>query len=181
MKIQEILENEGSNQATRRPAVLNRAKQLLAASVLAAVAFAATLSAHALPIENGGFETGDLDGWTADSPWSDVGVTSDETYAGNYSLYLGPEASVYQQITTLKRFVTLRFKANGWITAGCSAYAVVEYYDGSSSEGEFSDSLAPAWQTFELDLDSSKRIRRVWFENRDGGTLIYIDNVALLD
>ena len=178
MKSEEILENETSNQAIRRPATLNRVKRLLAASI---IAVSAALGAHALPIKNGGFETGDLTGWTADSLWSDVGAIPYEAYAGSYSLNLGPEASVYQEITTLKRFGTLRFKAKGLTVSGTSAYAVVEYGDGSSSELEFNDLLSWAWETFELDLDSSKRIDRVWFESRDGGSLIYIDNVALLD
>jgi hypothetical protein len=140
------------------------------------------LSASALPIQNGGFETGDLDGWSTPAVFYG-GVTSAGAYAGSYCLEMHLTDFVWQDIATLKRFGRLRFKAKGSGPSGsASASAIVCYQDLSSSALDFGGASLSSgdWTAFELALDSTKRIIRVYF-TVEVSTPIYLDNVALLD
>ena len=176
-----MLNHETPRRSTKGFLVLKPVKRFQAASIGALLAVAATLSAHALPINNGGFETGGLAGWSTTAVFNG-GVTSAEAYSGSYSLEMDAVDIVYQDLTTLKRFgrLTFKAKADAPITTGV-AYATVDYADGSSSEVMFGGGCLSSgdWTAFELALDSTKRVIRVSFSVGES-TPIYIDNVALI-
>lgn len=154
----------------------------LTALITVLVAASATISAHAaLPIKNGGFETGDLTGWTI-TPAFDGGVTSAEAYRGSYSLELDAVDVVFQEVTAVKHFSALSFMAKAENPGRTGvALARVYYHDGDYDEVTFgsADLASGDWESIGVSLDSTKRV--VLVEIGLGESYpIYIDAVALI-
>jgi hypothetical protein len=152
-------------------------------AVLGSLALAASLSGaplYALPIVNGGFETGDLTGWSVMPAAFDGGVTSADAYAGEYCLEMGPEDFVYQDLAFPDSYGAFRFKAKSATTLSYGVRnATVYSSDGTSRTKDFSGSLSStSWTDFTLPLDPSKIVVRVEFSVFDA-TPVYIDRVAL--
>lgn len=178
MKAKEIFENETPNQRNWIQAASKLIKRSSTSAALAVLALAAAGTANALPIKNGGFETGDLTGWST----LRGSVTSDDAYSGSYCLELDVVDSAWQYVTNREHFGSLRLKAK----AACDhtdlflLHVIVTYHNGTADYYDLCESTLAfgEWQDFECALNSNGRV--------DGVTIIaadlpvYIDNVALL-
>src|ERR1041385_6692313 len=101
------------------------------------------VGSHALPLVNGGFETGDLTGWSVMPAVFDGGVTSADAYAGVYCLELGPVDIVYQDLAFPDSYGALKFQAKSVETLSYgNRYAKVYWDDGTSRTLSFSGGLS---------------------------------------
>jgi len=69
----------------------------------AAIAFTSALPANAVIVINGGFETGDLTGWTQFGNTGDTGVVAGFSHSGSFSFYdgaIGSLGGIHQVLTT---------------------------------------------------------------------------------
>lgn len=181
MNTTQMINNKTSHRCLKLLVAYHPVTRLLAVSILGLLAVSATFHAQALPIKNGGFETGDLTGWEA---FPAGVVTSAEAYGGSFSLELDPGCIVYQELDTLKRFGELEFyaKADDRLTDDTAA-AFVVYRDGSSIGVEFGATLSDThWTKVTFRLDNTKRVSGVLiWTTKSTPTPIYIDHVGLLD
>jgi hypothetical protein len=73
---------------------MNLIHQHRAVAVAAALLFAAAGAQAGPLVVNGGFETGDLSGWTTTGPLDSVGADPFAAHSGNWGAFFGPETPV---------------------------------------------------------------------------------------
>jgi hypothetical protein len=187
-----------SNRCMKFRVAFHPLQRWLALTAIGLLTISATFRVHALPIKNGGFETGDLTGWGTIGGL-DGGVTTAEAFRGSYSLELAPADIVYQELEISKCFETLEFSAKAddsfWtMTEDAStailANAIVQYSDGALDIFEFGallvsedyDPTSDNWKKFSFALDSAKSVARVFFvAGIHNPVPIYIDHIGLRD
>jgi hypothetical protein len=141
-------------------------------AVLSAAAFLtlATTSNAAVLVTNGGFETGDLTGW---SSGGDVGVFAANPHLGAYSVLLVDGAFINQTITTTPGH---KYQLDYWLEHGGGTFAAK--WGGTEIPGSLdttTNAFAP--NSFEVIANSSSTV--LTFEFLGAG--VYLDDVVLTD
>ena len=85
------------------------------AGCLATVALVASMTAHAVLVTNGGFETGDFTGWTQFGNTAFSGVDSFAPQAGNFASFFGPVGSPGGIFQTLATTPGSEYKVDFWL------------------------------------------------------------------
>jgi hypothetical protein len=135
-------------------------------------------------VVNGGFETGNLTGWTPEDPplW-EGGVTSDEAHTGTYSLRLEGVDFIHQEFVpgvTTTGDLTLWTKCTWGATLHMLA-AVIYYSDGTYTQGNCNPGTT--WTQYTIPVNHAKLVSSIRFltwEMMFPEDAYYVDDVSLL-
>jgi flagellar hook assembly protein FlgD len=137
-------------------------------------------------VVNGGFETGDLTGWTVEfPPQFDGEVTSTTSHSGTYCLRLGEVDFIHQAFTPpVSTTGDLSFWAKCDVGATLNPLGVIVYYSDESSTSQGFWPTVGAWSQYTLPVDHAKLVSKIQFATWEmqfpPPIYYYIDDVSLL-
>jgi hypothetical protein len=136
-------------------------------------------------VVNGGFETGNLTGWTPeDPPWWQGGVTSDEAHTGTYSLRLKEVDFIHQEfVPAVTTTGDLTLWAKGTAGVPLNPLGVTIYYSDGTSSGPYSGTPGTTWTQYTFPVNHAKLLSSIKFttwEMMFEWDAYYVDDVSLL-
>ena len=142
----------------------------------------------AVPITNGGFETGDFTGWTQFGDTSFSGVCQTSTcpgnfppYAGNYAAYFGPvgdTGGIFQDVpTVVGQLYTLTFYLANQPSGGVPNFFQAQFGNADFSLSNFP--VAFGWTEFQLTNVATSTSTLLEFTFRNDPGYWFLDNVGV--
>lgn len=165
--------------ASNRPA-LRLMKKLLLSSLLAVTATVATQSVHA-QIVNGGFETGDLTGWTSSGNTGFTGVTGAPfNHSGTFGAFLGAVGSQNFLGQTLATTPGATYEIKFWLFSdGNTTNQFSVSWDGVSLFNQVNMPAAD-WTEFVFSAVAPDSSVDISFGSRDDPGFFRFDDVSVL-
>jgi prepilin-type N-terminal cleavage/methylation domain-containing protein len=137
---------------------------------------------EALPPEervtNGGFETGNTSGWTADSYIYEfiVGTESPSPHGGIYRLFFRGDGEVYQNID-----FTNVDKISFWYQYELGEASPAFYYKiGSNPIVLIANYCVSSWTKLEIDVSMYSGVQRFSFLGGEGESLVWLDDIGAM-
>lgn len=124
---------------------------------------------------NGGFETGNLAGWSGSGAHAEALFIGGEF--GNYSAKLGSGSLAQNAATVAGQHYTLSFSVAGDGEATATSFNA--YWDGAQILAQSHVALGFTTYTFDVVGDGSNPTTQLLFNFSDNGTGMYLDNVSI--
>ena len=149
-------------------------KTILAVAV--AVGLAMGASAHAELVVNGGFETGDLTGWTNTGNFTGVDTSAN---TGTYAAYLGTTSGLghlFQTISTIAG--TLYDFSFAYASDGGTPNAFTASFDGNTLFSTTNDPVH-GYQNYNFAVVASTNSTVIDFGERNDPSYLHLDDVSV--
>jgi len=143
------------------------------AACLAALAF----TAQANSVVNGGFETGDLTGWTTFGDTSFDGVDTFSAQSGSYGAFFGSDGAsgISQAFATSAGSYTVTFMLSLQDSATPNAFSWA--WNGVTQAAAFTDATAFGYQAFTAQVTASAGMSTLSFSFSNPQSFWLLDNV----
>jgi hypothetical protein len=145
-------------------------------AVVAAIGLALGASAHAELVSNGGFETGDLTGWSGNGAFAD---NFEGTHSGSYAAYFGAVGQLDGISQTIATVAGTSYDFSFWYASdGGMPNAFQAYFDGNLL---FSTANDPAHGYLKQDfiINASSNSTVISFLGRNDPTWQTLDDVSV--
>lgn len=132
-------------------------------------------------VVNGGFETGDLTGWTESGNTGYTGVSTANAHSGNYAAYLGPVGSdVYldQDIATTPGDT---YQVTFWLMNPGGTPSDFTAKFGDATLMSLVDSSAQGYTEYVFDVTATSSLTDLDFAARQDPSYWYLDDVSVVD
>jgi len=151
----------------------------------------ASLSSDELVV-NGGFETGDIDGWSNVGPGT-ASVSDADNYTGSYSLLMGGyTAIIFEQVLNVNSTaqalgnLTCHLRVPSypdidWDPSDLEdpSFSISVYYSDGESKSTVINFTTAEWFEFEFPMNTTKRLSKLSYSSYSI-TEVYLDDVSLL-